>query len=38
MKEVLTWLKERQLDTNIIEIDSMQVIEELQEIWFSASS
>ena len=27
MKEVLTWLKERQLDTCIIETDSMQVIE-----------
>ena len=27
MKEVLSWLKERQLDTCIIETDSMQVIE-----------
>ena len=29
MKELLTWLKERQLDTCIIETDSMQVIEAL---------
>ena len=29
IKEVITWLKERQLDTCIIETDSMHVIEAL---------